>query len=97
MRLPVLNPGSNTPLWLYILNEAKVKHEGRHLGPLGAHLVAETIIGLLSAGRISVLNDDSHGIPTSYSFADFVRDAGMPVSADNLPFTGQPPGTPRAA
>jgi hypothetical protein len=97
MGLPVLNPGSNTPLWLYILQEAKVKHEGRHLGPLGAHLVAETLIGLLNAGTISVLNDTSHGIPASYSFADFVRDAGMPVSADDSPFTDQPPRTPRAA
>ena len=36
-----------TPLWFYILKEAETLGGGRHLGPLGSVLVAETLIGLV--------------------------------------------------
>jgi len=36
------------PLWFYILREAEVRQGGRRLGPLGAKLVAEVIVGILS-------------------------------------------------
>ncbi|WP_172299935.1 peroxidase family protein [Pseudoruegeria sp. HB172150] len=36
-----------TPMWLYILREAEVFADGRHLGPLGSHIVANTLIGLI--------------------------------------------------
>jgi hypothetical protein len=45
-----------TPLWFYILAEAKAKGGGNHLGPLGSLLVAETIIGLMRANLHSILN-----------------------------------------
>lgn len=38
-----------TPLWGWVLAEAQVLHGGQHLGPVGATIVAHTIIGLLYA------------------------------------------------
>lgn len=35
-----------TPLWFYILREAELAG-GNHLGPLGSHLVADTLLGLI--------------------------------------------------
>ena len=37
--------GRHTPLWFYLLKEAEVKTGGEHLGPAGAAIVAEVIIG----------------------------------------------------
>jgi hypothetical protein len=45
-----------TPLWYYVLREAAVQAEGRHLGPVGARIVAEVLIGLLQLDRGSFLN-----------------------------------------
>ena len=36
-----------TPLWFYVLKEAEMRAEGQHLGPLGSHLVAQTLVGLV--------------------------------------------------
>ena len=36
-----------TPLWFYVLKEADVRQSGHRLGPLGTHLVAGTIAGLI--------------------------------------------------
>ena len=46
-----------TPLWYYILLEAKHHHAGQRLGPVGSTIVAETIIGLIRQSRDSVLQD----------------------------------------
>jgi hypothetical protein len=45
----------NTPLWYYILKEAEVLCDSRHLGPVGARIVAETFIGLLWGDPLSYL------------------------------------------
>lgn len=45
-----------TPLWFYMLAEAKAKSNGNHLGPLGSLIVAETIVGLMQANPTSILN-----------------------------------------
>ena len=47
--------GANTPLWYYILAEAKVAAGGLNLGPVGGRIVAETLIGLLRADPTSYL------------------------------------------
>jgi hypothetical protein len=47
--------GTSTPLWYYILAEAKVAAGGLHLGPVGGRIVAETLIGLLHADPTSYL------------------------------------------
>jgi len=46
-----------TPLWFYVLAEAKWwRGRGNHLGPLGSLIVSETIIGLIRENPESVLN-----------------------------------------
>jgi hypothetical protein len=69
MRVPVLGPSelsdiagvhrpfaTSTPLWYYILAEAKALAGGLHLGPVGGRIVTETLIGLLRADPTSYLN-----------------------------------------
>jgi hypothetical protein len=50
--------GTSTPLWFYILAEAKATTDGLHLGPVGGRIVAETLIGLLRADPTSYLSVD---------------------------------------
>lgn len=38
---------AQTPLWFYVLKEAEVRGGGNRLGPLGSHLVAQTLVGLI--------------------------------------------------
>lgn len=38
---------ARTPLWFYVLKEAEVRGGGNRLGPLGSHLVAQTLVGLI--------------------------------------------------
>ena len=47
--------GTSTPLWYYVLAEAKTATGGLHLGPIGGRIVAETLIGLLRADPTSYL------------------------------------------
>jgi hypothetical protein len=47
---------TSTPLWYYILAEAKAMVDGAHLGPVGGRIVAETLIGLLRADPSSYLS-----------------------------------------
>lgn len=47
---------TSTPLWYYLLAEAKVTTAGVHLGPLGGRIVTETLIGLLRADPTSYLS-----------------------------------------
>jgi len=47
---------TSTPLWYYILAEAKVTADGLNLGPVGARIVTETLIGLLRADPTSYLS-----------------------------------------
>lgn len=46
---------TETPLWFYVLKEAEILGRGDHLGPLGSHIVAGTIIGLMHHTPGSVL------------------------------------------
>jgi hypothetical protein len=48
--------GSNTPLWYYVLAEARAVNDGERLGPVGGRIVAETLIGLLRADPTSYLS-----------------------------------------
>jgi Animal haem peroxidase len=43
-----------TPLWYYILREAKVKAAGNHLGPVGSRIVAETLVGLIEHSQTNI-------------------------------------------
>lgn len=46
----------HTPLWYYILAEAWALESGERLGPVGWHIVSETIRGLILADKDSFLN-----------------------------------------
>jgi Animal haem peroxidase len=49
--------GSSTPLWFYILAEAKAATGGLYLGPVGGRIVTETLLGLLRADPASYLSN----------------------------------------
>jgi hypothetical protein len=44
-----------TPLWYYILREADVCEGGHRLGSVGGEIVAEVLVGLVSADATSFL------------------------------------------
>ncbi len=75
MDLPVLSQGDlsvlqpwglddRTPLWFYVLREASVVESGERLGPVGARIVAEVMIGLIEGDRTSYLSQDPTWEPT---------------------------------
>ena len=45
---------TETPLWYYILREADVREGGSRLGPVGARIVGEVLVGLLDLDPSSV-------------------------------------------
>ena len=47
---------TSTPPWYYLLAEAKAATGGTHLGPTGARIVTETLLGLLTADPASYLS-----------------------------------------
>jgi len=53
-----------TPLWFYILREAHLRADGKHLGPVGGRIVAEVLVGLLLGDRLSFLRCDPRWQPT---------------------------------
>ena len=59
-KLPVSNDlkawMDETPLWFYILQEAKELGGGNRLGPVGGRIVGEVIVGLMKQNPYSVLN-----------------------------------------
>ena len=63
----VLDP---TPLWFYILKESELTAEeagnrGRRLGPVGARIVGEVLVGLLKLDPSSYLNQEPAWTPTA--------------------------------
>ena len=46
-----------TPLWYYILREAKLVEDGNKLGPVGSRIVAEVFVGLIENSRTSLLTE----------------------------------------
>jgi hypothetical protein len=70
------------PLWFYVLKEAEVLHDGEQLGPVGATIVGETILGVLDADPKSYLSQEpswkptlpaAGGDPSSFNMADLLR------------------------
>ena len=56
-------PGG-TPLWFYLLEEAQHRGDGDRLGPVGARIVTEVLIGLLRADPGSYLTASPRWRPT---------------------------------
>lgn len=83
--------GRYTPLWHYILKESEVKAGGRHLGPVGAGIVAEVFVGLLKDDPESVLNYP--GTPLlradgKFTMADLFKFVEGKKGQSNIPAAG---------
>jgi hypothetical protein len=64
----------DTPLWYYILKESEVRENGNRLGPVGSHIVAETIRAALWTDPDSYLNQPKSKIfPPAWDFPDGAR------------------------
>lgn len=75
-----------TPLWYYVLREAKVLEGGNRLGPVGARVVAETFARMLKRDADSFINAPTPFTPTlasansgTFTVADLVNFAGVTV------------------
>jgi hypothetical protein len=85
----VLNASSKlllkkTPLWYYVLREAAVRGGGNQLGPVGAAIVAETLVRILKRDASSYLNVPGgftpmlpSTIPGDFTVADLLTFAGV--------------------
>lgn len=69
---------TETPLWYYILREAEFTRSGYRLGPVGATLVAEVLLGLLVHDETSFLHHNWGPEGGDFTFADLVNAAGWP-------------------
>lgn len=71
-----------SPLWFYCLKEAQLLAHGKHLGPLGSRIVAETITGLLLSDASSFISRNPNWRPTlgptpgEFTMADMLRFTG---------------------
>ena len=65
------------PLWLYILAESQIVHDGAKLGPVGSRIVAEVIGGLLAADKDSYIRRGYVPEGGTYRVQDLLRDAGV--------------------
>lgn len=77
------------PLWLYVLKEAEITEGGSHLGPLGAMLVSDVLIGLLQQDSNSFVSEPGwtptlpHDPLVGFGLADFLASAGVPITASD--------------
>jgi len=69
-----------TPLWYYILKEAKVRNNGERLGPVGSTIISEVFVGLVHGDQNSFLWRVKNWKPTlpaakagDFTFADLLR------------------------
>jgi hypothetical protein len=53
-----------TPLWIYVLKEAEALHDGDSLGPAGARIVGEVLVGIIDADPESFRSVDHLWRPT---------------------------------
>lgn len=88
-----------TPLWFYLLAEAK-HHGGARLGPVGSTIVAEVLIGLIRRSDDSILRTPGWvpslpgATPGRFELADLLRFAGvLPGGAPTRTYVVQPGDT----
>jgi hypothetical protein len=65
------------PLWLYILAESQIVHDGAKLGPVGSRIVAEVIGGLLAADKNSYYRRRWTPAGGTFRVQDLLREAGV--------------------
>ena len=79
-RLAVLSDGAYrnaAPLWLYVLAESQIVHNGAKLGPVGSRIVAEVIGGLLAADNKSFYSKGWTPDGGSFRAQDLLKEAGV--------------------
>jgi hypothetical protein len=79
-RMAVLaNPAyrGQAPLWLYVLAESQIVHNGAKLGPVGSRIVAEVIGGLLEADNKSYYRKRWAPPGGTFRAQDLLREAGV--------------------
>jgi hypothetical protein len=81
LALPKTGPA---PLWYYVLREAAVHADGKHLGPVGGRIIAEVFLGLLAADASSYLRTDPgwtpflpSATPGDFTMADLINFTGF--------------------
>ncbi len=73
---------TRTPLWYYLLAEAK-HHGGNRLGPVGGTIVAEVLVGLVRRSTDSILSVPNWkptlpgATPGTFTLSDLLRFAGV--------------------
>jgi Animal haem peroxidase len=72
-----------SPLWFYILAEAgnPAGANGKHLGPVGSRIVAETLVSLIRRSPISALGKGHDPTLKNFKLADLLRLAARQDSA----------------
>jgi hypothetical protein len=71
-----------TPLWLYVLKEAEVFHDGQMLDPVGGRIVGEVLVGIVDNDPESFRSVDPDWQPTladrhaSFSLANILTAEG---------------------
>jgi hypothetical protein len=80
--LATLHLDRRTPLWFYVLREAAVLAEGKHLGPVGGLIVAEVLVGLIDGDDQSYRAQDPEWTPIygsndTFSMVDLLTAAGV--------------------
>jgi hypothetical protein len=77
---------TSTPLLFYVLREADLKGDGERLGPVGARIIGEVFLGLLTLDPASYLTVDPAWVPTlpaaggaphSFRMTDLLTAAGV--------------------
>jgi hypothetical protein len=77
-----------TPLWYYVLREAKVQKDGDSLGAVGSRLVAETLIGFLKHDPNSFINNRYHARVTGSGIKVPGRPQPIATLADMIDYIG---------
>jgi hypothetical protein len=76
---------NKTPLWYYVLREARVLQAGNRLGPVGGRIVAETFVRLLKRDGDSFMNVAGFtpslpsSVPGTFMIADLLEFSGVLV------------------
>ena len=84
--------GGPSPLWHYVLREARVQAGGHHLGAVGGRIVAEVFLGVLARDPSSYLRNQPAWRPTlpSKVAGDFTMGDLITVSGHGLGVTPAP-------
>lgn len=78
---------SFVPLWYYLLREAEHFESGMRLGPLGARIVAEVLIGVLQKDPKSILTEGKAFTPDEAFKINGVFDLAALLKAAEKPFS----------